>query len=105
MSTPGISGPSTTGIKKIRSALPLITEKVQEGISKDLEASLKALFVSYVEKRERIKTMLKEQYPGKTLSCTQAREMVEQLGVNSFLLGSVCDEVGYRITNCWLGCF
>ncbi len=92
-------------IQKKRPELPLLREKVQGRISGDLEMFLTALFAAYEEKRERIKAGLAEQYPEKSLSCTQAREMVGQLGINSFLFGSVCDEAGYQITHCWLGCF
>ncbi len=35
----------------------------------------------------------------------QARRMARELGVSMFLVGSVCDELGYKITRCGLGCF
>ncbi|MFZ3132235.1 MAG: hypothetical protein WA125_14360 [Desulfosporosinus sp.] len=91
--------------KKIQPEIPIFTEKVQVGLSQDIKACLEALFAANLAKRDSIKTKLELRHPDKLLSCTQARSLSDELGFSSFLVGSVCDELGYRITNCWLGCF
>ncbi len=93
-------------IKKIRPDIPLFIEKVfQEGLSKELQDSLEALFAAYLEKRKKIKEMLQKKQPEQLVTCEQARRMAGELGISLFLFGSVCDELGYRVTRCGLGCF
>lgn len=92
-------------VKKLRPNLPVFTEKIQAGLSGELRDSLETLFSSYLVKREKIKDTLEEKYPGQTISCEQAHRLAGRLKVNMFLLGNVCDECGYRITRCSLGCF
>lgn len=90
-------------LKMIRPDIPIFIEKVQAGWSEELKDSLETLFSSYLEKRQRIKEMLAEKYPEQSISCEEARRMAGK--VNRFLFGNVCDECGYRITHCGLGCF
>lgn len=93
-------------IKKLRPDTPLFIEKVfQEGLSKELQDSLEALFADYLKKRKGIKKMLQEKQPEQLITCEQARRMAGELGAGLFLFGNVCDELGYRVTRCGLGCF
>lgn len=92
-------------VKEIRPDIPVHTEKVREGLSQELIENLEALFSSYVEKRKKIKDLLELQHPEQQISCLLANSMARKLGVSSFLVGSVCDELGYSITRCGLGCF
>ncbi|TEB08061.1 hypothetical protein Psch_01616 [Pelotomaculum schinkii] len=94
-----------TGMKTIRPDIPIFSEKVQEGLSNDLKVSLEVLFADYIKKRNRIKDILNSRHPELQISCTSAHRMAGELGVSLFLVGSVCDELGYRITQCGLGCF
>ncbi|HWQ42097.1 MAG TPA: hypothetical protein VN456_08705 [Desulfosporosinus sp.] len=91
--------------KKIHPDIPFFIEKVQEGLSQKIKDCLETIFADYLEKRARIKAELEFKYPDLRLSCAQARRLAEELEVSSYLVGSVCDELGYRITNCQLGCF
>lgn len=59
----------------------------------------------YLDKRKNIEKMLQQKQPELLISCKQARRMARELGVSMFLVGSVCDELGYKITRCGLGCF
>lgn len=92
-------------VKTIRSGIPVFTEKVQGGLSKELQDSLEVLFNTYLENRKKIKAMLEEKLSEQVISCEQARRMAAKLRVNLYLFGNVCDECGYSITRCGLGCF
>jgi hypothetical protein len=92
-------------IIKIRPDILNITKNGQEGLLKGMKDGLDVLFAGYMGKRERIKHMLQLQCADRAISCAQARSMAEKLGVSTFLFGNVCDECGYRITNCGLSCF
>ncbi|NQS76274.1 MAG: hypothetical protein HQP61_07525 [Peptococcaceae bacterium] len=92
-------------IKKIRPDVPIYTEKIQNDLSPELKENLELLFAAYVEKRKKTKDALQLQYPKPQITCEQAQEMAGKLGVSLFLLGSVCDELGYSVIRCRLGCF
>lgn len=92
-------------VKIIRPQLPIFTEKLQEGWSKECTESLESLFAGYLEKRQRIKAILAEKCPAQSVSCEQASRMAANLGVSRFLFGNVCDEYGYSISHCGFGCF
>lgn len=92
-------------IKLIRPGLPVFTEKVLEGLSKDLKDTLDDLFVSYLKNRNAIKAMLEEKLPEQVIRCDQAHRMAAKLRVSLYLFGNVCDECGVSITRCNLGCF
>jgi hypothetical protein len=92
-------------VKKYRPSLPVFTENLQEGISGALKGILDELFAAYAENRARVKWSLENDHPDKQLTCDQARKMAGKLGISLFLIGSVCDECGYAITQCGLGCF
>lgn len=92
-------------VKIIRPNLPVFIENIQEGLSQELKKSLEDLFAVYQDKRQKIKGILEENYPEQAMSCEQARKMARKLRVSLFLFGNVCDECGYRITRCGLGCF
>ncbi len=93
------------GLKALRPRIPIFAEKAAEDLSKDLQDSLEALFSAHLEKRKRIKEKLAEQQAGRMIDCEQARRLAGTLGVSLALVGSVCDESGYRIARCGLGCF
>lgn len=84
---------------------PVYLEKLEQGLSPDLKTALEVLFTDYTIKRHLIREQLTARYPEQALSCKQARRMAGELRVSLFLFGSVCDELGYRITQCGLGCF
>lgn len=92
-------------IKKYRPDLPVFKENLQEGVSGQLKGVLDQLFAAYLENRARVKLALETNYPDKQITCEQARKMAGRLKVNLFLIGSVCDEWGYAITQCGLGFF
>ncbi|MCX5780762.1 MAG: hypothetical protein NTV45_08105 [Firmicutes bacterium] len=43
--------------------------------------------------------------PDGKISCTQARELAEKLGVQSSAIGKACNEAKIKIYSCELGCF
>ncbi|MEN6327527.1 MAG: hypothetical protein ABFD18_15145 [Syntrophomonas sp.] len=92
-------------VQAIRADLPVIVKDLREGWPQELTDSLEAAFAGYLEKRQRIKELLAGKYPEQMLSCKQAHRLAGKLKVDSFLLGNVCDECGYIINNCGLGCF
>lgn len=92
-------------VKLIRPDIPFFIEQFQEGLSKELQDSLEDLFDVHLKKRRRIKEMLQEKQSEQLISCEQAHRMAGKLGVSLSLVGSVCDELGYRIVRCGLGCF
>ncbi|HBC94285.1 MAG TPA: hypothetical protein DCZ10_15660 [Pelotomaculum sp.] len=93
------------GLKTICPDIPVFAEKAREGLSNDLKVSLEVLFADYIKKRNRIKDILQARYPELQISCTRAHRLAGELGASLFLVGNVCDELGYRITQCGLGCF
>ena len=92
-------------VKKARPGIEIFIEKVQEGLSKELKQCLETLFAEYLEKRRRIREVLEKQQSEQVISCEQAHRMAGKLKVSLFLFGNVCDECGYRVTRCRLGCF
>lgn len=96
----------TVAIKEIRADVPLFVEKISPGgLSPELQDSLEALFALNLKNRKRIKEMLQEKQLGPQITCEQAQEMAGELGVSLFLFGSVCDQLGYSVIRCRLGCF
>jgi len=62
--------------------------------------------VRRLEKRkEELIAKLLELYPGKKISCTQARKFAEDYNVQLVEMGDLCDEAGLKIYACELGCF
>ncbi|MEL7567860.1 MAG: hypothetical protein AAGU27_23685 [Dehalobacterium sp.] len=92
-------------IKMINPVLPIFNENIQAGLSKGLKDYLAVLFTAYNEKIRCIKEMLAEQHPDRHISCAQAHKIAGKLGVSAPLVGNACDQYGYRITHCSLGCF
>lgn len=92
-------------VKNIRPNLPVFFENISTGLSLELKNNLQLLFADYLDKRQKIKSVLEEKYPQRLIQCEQARRMAHKLRVSVFLFGNVCDECGYRITHCGLGCF
>ena len=92
-------------IKMVRPDVPFFIEQVQAGLSEELKYSPEVLFAVYLDKRKNIEKMLQQKQPELLISCKQARRMARELGASLFLVGSVCDELGYKITRCGLGCF
>lgn len=99
------AGDLSSRIKTIRPDVPFFMEKIQEGLSQEIRDSLYDLFDDYQEKRWAIKDLLELQYPDRQITCVQARNLAGNLKVRPFLVGSVCDELGYSVTRCSLGCF
>ncbi|MDD3874699.1 MAG: hypothetical protein PHE01_11075 [Methanosarcina sp.] len=91
--------------KIIRPDVPIFIEKIQEGLSDEMKSSLESLFTTYLEKRKRVKAMLEENLSDQVINCEQAHRMAAKLRVDLYLFGNVCDECGYSITRCRLGCF
>lgn len=99
-------GRCATRVKALCPGVPVFAEMAADDLSQDLKDRLEALFSAYLEKRKEIKEKLAERQTGPLMvDCEQARGLARTLGVNLFLVGSVCDEAGYRITRCGLGCF
>ena len=92
-------------LKTIYPDMQVFEEKFREEISKDIKRSFEALFADYLVKRKRIKERLEKQQPVQQISCEQAHIIAGELEVSTYLVGSVCDELGYMITKCSMGCF
>lgn len=92
-------------LKTIHPDIPIFAEKFQEELSKGIKICFEAIFADYLVKRKRIKERLERQQPVQQISCEQAHRIAGELGVSTYLVGSVCDELGYIITKCSMGCF
>ncbi len=57
-----------------------------------------------MNKEEVIKKLLATAVNDK-ISCTEAREIMEEHKVPHGQMGDICDEVGIKIHGCELGCF
>lgn len=55
-------------------------------------------------KEELKKEMLKKALDGK-LTCAQARQLAERLGLHYKEVGTAANELGIKIKDCQLGCF
>ena len=100
------SGNFAARAQALRPGMPIFAEKAAEDLSQGLIDRLEGLFSSHLKKREKIKEKLAEKQTGRLMiDCEQARRLAGTLGVSLALVGSVCDETGYRITRCGLGCF
>lgn len=75
-----------------------------------LNTPLSRVFILFLEvfvmadKNELIMKLL-EKFPQKRISCSEAREMARELGIEPRELGELCDEAGLKIYGCELGCF
>jgi TolB-like protein len=54
---------------------------------------------------ERIIEAVKNETKDGVLTCHDARELAEKLGVEYSLVGQACDEAGVKVRVCELGCF
>ncbi|TEB09602.1 hypothetical protein [Pelotomaculum propionicicum] len=93
------------GVKTLHPENTMYVELYQGDRSKDIKKCYEVVFAEYLVKRKKIKERLEEQHPGQVISCAQAGRIAGELRVSTYLVGSVCDEYGYQITNCGLGCF
>jgi hypothetical protein len=100
-----LAGEFASRTKTVRPDTPFFMVKMQEDLSQELKDILKDIFTNYLEKRRTIKDVLELQHPERQITCVQARNLAGKLSVSSFLVGSVCDELGYSVTRCGLGCF
>jgi hypothetical protein len=57
-----------------------------------------------MNKDELIKKLQETAQNGK-LSCTKARELMEEFQVPKGQMGKICDDIGIKIFGCELGCF
>lgn len=57
-----------------------------------------------VETKELMLKLIEIAPEGK-ISCTEARELAEKLGVQSSAVGKACNEAKIKIYGCELGCF
>lgn len=92
-------------VKLTRPDMPVFAEEISQGLSIEFKDSLEKIFIDHLAKRKRIKQMLREKQTGQSISCEQAYKMAAKLRVGLYLFGNVCDECGYSITRCRLGCF
>lgn len=95
----------TSEVKRLRPDVPIFMEKAGPYLSGPLKDCLRDLFAAYLKNRIKIKEVLEEQTTERQIECGKAHKLAERLGVDLSLVGSVCDESGYRITRCGLGCF
>lgn len=58
-----------------------------------------------MKNNEDIIKILLEKYPGKRISCPDARQLAADLGLKPGQLKPICDEAEIRIVACELGCF
>ncbi|MGI6434529.1 MAG: hypothetical protein ACOX0F_04120 [Syntrophomonadaceae bacterium] len=56
-------------------------------------------------KDEEVAKVLLDKFPGKRISCTEARELAAELAIDLSRMGAICDLAGVKISACELGCF
>ncbi len=56
-------------------------------------------------KDEEVGKVLLDRFPGKRISCKEARELAAELLIDPGRMGGICDLVGVKIHSCELGCF
>ncbi len=54
---------------------------------------------------EEIAQVLLDKFPGKRISCAEAREFAKEMQIELSRMGTLCDLVGIKISACELGCF
>lgn len=54
---------------------------------------------------EEITKVLLDKFPGKRISCMEARELAAELKIELARMGEMCDLAGIKISGCELGCF
>lgn len=54
---------------------------------------------------EDIAKLLQDKFPGKRISCAEARELAKELEIELSRMGALCDLAGVKISACELGCF
>lgn len=54
---------------------------------------------------EKIVELLLDRFPGKRISCAEARELAAELQIELSRMGALCDQAGIKISACELGCF
>ena len=55
--------------------------------------------------KEALKTALNERAPDGRISCQEARQLAEDMGLEYSEVGEACDELKIKIHACQLGCF
>ncbi|NLN86053.1 MAG: hypothetical protein GX133_00330 [Syntrophomonadaceae bacterium] len=55
--------------------------------------------------KELLLEKIKELAPDGSITCLEARELAENLGIPASQVGKVCSEAPIKITACELGCF
>lgn len=55
--------------------------------------------------KESLDKKLKERAPDGRISCQEARQVAEELGLDYSEVGAACDRLRIRIHSCQLGCF
>jgi len=53
----------------------------------------------------KIVELLLDKFPGKRISCAEARELAAELQIELSRMGALCDQAGIKISACELGCF
>lgn len=56
-------------------------------------------------KKQEIMDRLIKSCPLKKITCSDARRLAEEMGVEPGEIGKLCDEAGIKICACELGCF
>lgn len=54
---------------------------------------------------EALVSQLKEKCPGGKLTCSDARALAAEMGLELSKMGDLCDAAGIKICGCELGCF
>lgn len=54
---------------------------------------------------EEVGKVLLDRFPDKRISCTEARKIAEELGIDLGRMSLICDLAGVKIHSCGLGCF
>lgn len=54
---------------------------------------------------EKAKVVIAERASDKKISCSEARNIAEEMGVPLRIIGDLCNELKIRIYACELGCF
>lgn len=89
-------------------------KELPKGISGDVKLFQKSSannekFISFitemVERKEKIRSLVKDKAINGRLPCPLARKIAKELSVSYKEVGRVADELDVKITNCELGCF
>jgi putative N-acetylmannosamine-6-phosphate epimerase len=70
-----------------------------------LQIKITGCALGLFEVEPQIKEALLKAAPEGKITCTQARQIAEELGVSPLLIGIACNRLNIKVKECALGCF